>query len=54
MVFYKSRHSEKWWMEVEKLYGRRQVSVVPCSYEDYLLAAKGEVPHRWILTQARM
>jgi arginase family enzyme len=54
MVFYKSRNSDKWWMEVEKLYGRRQVSVVPCSYEDYLLAAKGEVPQRWILTQARM
>ncbi len=55
MIFYKSRQSEKWWMEVEPLSdddkGNR---VVPCSYEDYLQATKGEVPNRWIMTQARI
>lgn len=54
MVFYKSKVSDKWWMEVEPLRHDKQPKVVPCSYEDYLLAAKGEIPNRWILTQSRM
>lgn len=54
MVFYKSKSSDKWWMEVEGLGTEKQVKIVPCSYEDYLLAAGGEVPNRWILTQGRM
>ncbi|MBF9255230.1 formimidoylglutamase [Pontibacter sp. 172403-2] len=55
MVFYKSKQSEKWWMEVEPLSaGDKGSRVIPCSYEDYLQATKGEVPNRWILTQARI
>ncbi|CAA9266947.1 MAG: hypothetical protein AVDCRST_MAG95-2570 [uncultured Adhaeribacter sp.] len=54
MVFYKSKVSDKWWMEVEPLRAEKPARVVPCSYEDYLLAAKGEIPNRWILTQSRM
>lgn len=54
MVFYKSKKSEKWWMEVEALSDEKGARVVPCSYEDYLQAIKGEVPNRWILTQARI
>lgn len=54
MVFYKSKQSEKWWLEVESLTEGKTTRVVPCSYEDYLLATKGEVPNRWILTQARI
>ena len=54
MVFYKSKVSDKWWMEVEPLRHDKKPKVVPCSYEDYLLAAKGEIPNRWILTQSRM
>jgi formiminoglutamase len=54
MVFYKSKSSDKWWMEVEGMGTEKQVKIVPCSYEDYLLAAGGEVPNRWILTQGRM
>lgn len=54
MVFYKSKVSDKWWMEVEGLSGDKNVRIVPCCYDDYLLASKGEVPNRWILTQGRM
>ncbi|NDK54714.1 formimidoylglutamase [Pontibacter fetidus] len=54
MVFYKSKQSEKWWLEVESLSEGKSPRVVPCSYEDYLQATKGEVPNRWILTQARI
>ncbi|PTX22824.1 arginase family enzyme [Pontibacter mucosus] len=54
MIFYKNRSSEKWWLEVEPLSPDKGSRIVPCSYEDYLQATKGEVPHRWILTQARI
>ncbi|GHA67586.1 formimidoylglutamase [Pontibacter akesuensis] len=54
MTFYKSKNSEKWWMEVEPLNSDNGSRIIPCSYEDYLQATKGEVPNRWILTQARI
>ncbi|HEY4651532.1 MAG TPA: arginase family protein, partial [Pontibacter sp.] len=54
MVFYKSKQSEKWWLEVESLSEGKLPHIVPCSYEDYLQATNGEVPNRWILTQARI
>jgi arginase family enzyme len=54
MTFYKSKVSDKWWMEVEGLNVTRNIKIVPCSYDDYLAASKGEVPNRWILTQGRM
>ena len=49
--FYKSKLSERWWMEVpnEKdsgLFNRNRM--LACSYSDYELATKGEVPDRWI------
>ncbi|MCC9136429.1 formimidoylglutamase [Pontibacter silvestris] len=54
MVFYKSKQSEKWWLEVEALSDGKGSRIIPCSYEDYLQATKGEVPNRWIVTQARI
>jgi formiminoglutamase len=54
MVFYKSRNSEKWWLEVTPLSEDKPSHIVPCSYEDYLTATNGEIPNRWILTQARI
>ncbi|RNI23439.1 formimidoylglutamase [Rufibacter latericius] len=53
MYFFKNRHTEKWWMQVDDLSGMRPPLFVPCSYQDYLTAADGEVPHRWILMQGR-
>lgn len=57
LLFYKSKFSEKWWMEVPfpggvKRYSRN--SIVPCSYNDYQTAVKGEVPERYISTLAKL
>ncbi|MEX2589854.1 MAG: formimidoylglutamase [Chitinophagales bacterium] len=50
MVFLKSKLSEKWWMEIpdlnEEQSGNRYV--IPCSYTDYQLASKNEIPERWM------
>jgi formiminoglutamase len=55
--FYKSKLSEKWWMEVPYHNGREKYSrnsIVPCSYNDYQTAVKGEVPERYISTLAKL
>jgi formiminoglutamase len=55
--FYKSKLSEKWWMEVPYLNGQEKYSrnsIVPCSYYDYQTAVKGEVPERYISTLAKL
>jgi formiminoglutamase len=55
--FYKSKLSEKWWMEVPYLNGQERYSrnsIVPCSYGDYQTAIKGEVPERYISTLAKL
>ena len=28
--------------------------IVPCSYQDYLLASQGELPQRWITTYSKL
>ncbi len=55
--FYKSKFTEKWWMEVSiarkgAKYTRN--SIVPCSYADYQMATKGELPERYINALAKM
>jgi formiminoglutamase len=55
--FFKSKFSEKWWMEVPYPNGKQRYSrnsIVPCSYNDYQLAIKGEVPERYISTIAKL
>lgn len=56
LVFYKSKRSGKWWMEIpHNATGRyHRVSTVPCSYADYQLAQKGEIPERWINAQIKL
>ncbi|MDX2190705.1 MAG: formimidoylglutamase [Bacteroidota bacterium] len=57
LIFYKNKLTEMWWMEVpfptdkEKF---SRVSIVPCSYNDYEIATKGELPNRWISTHAKL
>lgn len=53
LLFYKSKLSEKWWLEVphpvsDEKYTRN--SIVPCSYNDYEIATKGDLPERYITT----
>lgn len=50
IVFFKSKKSEKWWMEVPGpedvgVYSRN--AIVPCSYADYETAMQGDLPDRW-------
>ncbi len=57
ITFYKSKFSEKWWMEVPYPNGRERYSrnsIVPCSYSDYQTSIKGEVPERYISTIAKL
>lgn len=49
--FYKSKLSERWWMEVpnpesEGLFNRNRM--IACNHKDYELALKGEIPDRWM------
>ena len=51
LVFYKSTVSDRWWMDVpyraeqEARFERHHL--VPCSYADYQMACREEVPDRW-------
>lgn len=47
-VFFKSKLSDRWWMEIPfpDNYGEHSV-LIPCSYNDYLIASKGEMPDRF-------
>jgi formiminoglutamase len=57
LSFYRSKFSEKWWMEVPYADGKERFarnSIVPCSYSDYQTAVKGEVPERYINTLAKL
>lgn len=50
IIFYKSKISDRWWMEVpcqglQSKYERQ--FLVPCSYKDYQDACKEELPEKW-------
>ncbi len=49
--FYKSKLSERWWMEVPNskdlgIFNRNRM--LACNYSDYKMASEGEIPERWI------
>ncbi|MBI9034472.1 MAG: formimidoylglutamase [Bacteroidales bacterium] len=51
LVFYKSKESERWWMEVInadniKAEFKRHY-IIPCSPKDYDMALQNEIPDRW-------
>ncbi|MBL7851145.1 MAG: formimidoylglutamase [Cyclobacteriaceae bacterium] len=56
LVFYKSRFTERWWMEIpgsgKSAYSRP--SIVPCSYTDYQTATAGELPDRFITALGKL
>ncbi len=56
--FYKSGKSDRWWMEVpypshEKIKFERH-TLIPCSYHDYEIACKDEIPDRWWQTYQKL
>jgi len=50
IVFYKSKKSDRWWMEVPYSDGMSKFErhhLVPCSFKDYMAACSEEMPDRW-------
>jgi formiminoglutamase len=56
LVFYKSKRSDKWWMEIPQNDQDKfeRTSIIPCSYQDYQMAQSGEIPERWINAQLKL
>jgi formiminoglutamase len=58
IIFYKSNKSDRWWMDVpypdtkKTKYVRHHL--VPCSYDDYLVACNDEMPDRWWITYLKL
>ncbi|MDP1727275.1 MAG: formimidoylglutamase [Bacteroidota bacterium] len=53
VVFYKSKLSNRWWMEVpypRELSAQEGKFLVPCSYKDYQTALNDELPDKWMKT----
>jgi formiminoglutamase len=53
LTFYKSKVTERWWLEVPNASKHRN-TLVPCTYADYQTATKGELPDRYISTLAKL
>jgi len=54
LVFYKSLITDRWWMLVpypgDSSVKYRRLNMVPCSYDDYLVAGQDELPDLWMKT----
>ena len=58
LVFYKSKKSERWWMEIPlqsdlKIKFQRHY-LVPCSYHDYQTACNNDIPDRWWMVYQKL
>lgn len=58
ILFYKSNKSDRWWMNVpyppdQRLKYERH-HLVPCTYNDYILACNEEMPDRWWQTYQKL
>ncbi len=58
IIFYKSKTTEKWWMNVPYIVGENpdviRPHLIPCNYSDYEIAASGEVPDLWWKTYRKL
>ena len=54
LIFIKSTKSDRWWMKIpyppSKKIKYQRHHLVPCSYKDYEIALKDEMPDLWIKT----
>ena len=51
LVFYKSDKTDRWWIEIPFIDNSnnklKRNTLLPCSYDEYLLACNQELPERW-------
>lgn len=48
LIFYKSKQTDRWWMEVYVNKKKRMTHIISCRYDDYQEACRQEVPFRWL------
>lgn len=48
LIFYKSKQTDRWWMEVFTNKKKKLIHIISCRYEDYQEACRQEVPFRWL------
>lgn len=57
LVFYKSDKTDRWWIEIPFILNvnnkLKRNTLLPCSYEEYLLACNQELPERWWKAQRK-
>lgn len=57
LVFIKSKKSDRWWMQVpypNTKSANDRFHLVPCDYDDYQTAVKGEMPDLWVRTYQKL
>lgn len=58
IVFYKSHKSDRWWMNIPVPAGNKnrfeRHHMVPCTYDDYEVATREEMPDRWWRTYQKL
>ncbi len=57
IIFYRNILTDRWWMEVPYPTERSEHSgkfLVPCTYADYQIAMKDEIPDRWMKTYQKL
>ena len=57
LVFYKSDKTDRWWIEIPFISNGnnklKRNTLLPCSYDEYLLACNQELPERWWKVQRK-
>jgi formiminoglutamase len=57
VVFLKSKKTDRWWMQIPyqgNTSKNERYELIPCSYEDYKQATRGEMPERWWRSYQKM
>lgn len=54
IIFYQNSNNNRWWMEIPGNDKKRETKIIACSYKDYKLACKQELPERWIRNIQKM
>lgn len=54
--FYKSDKSGRWWMEINLISDNKykRHALIPCAYQDYVLALEQKIPERWYKAQQKL